>query len=120
MTSSARRYLRRRRRVLYGRLLQQPREPAVLEDPALRLAMRAVRHHVVLIEDRLEDRLAARARLALVRGHARRLRELLRQRELDLVLVDVDHAPELGHHRLAQRLRLALGEVVAALERRQL
>src|SRR4051812_18127936 len=68
-------------------LLQQPGEPAVLEDAAVRLVLRAVRHDVVLVEDRLEHGAAARARLALVRVDLRRLRVLLGQREIDLLLV---------------------------------
>src|SRR3954466_12064965 len=57
-------------------LLQQPREPPVLEDPPLGLAVRAVGHHVVLVEHRLQHGVAARARLPLVRVHAGGLREL--------------------------------------------
>ena len=48
------------------RLLQQPRQPAVLEHAPLGLAVRAVGDHVVLEVDRLQRRGAARARLALV------------------------------------------------------
>src|SRR4051812_28291655 len=89
-------------------LLEQAREAPVLEDPALGLAVRAVGHHVVLVEDGLQDRLAAWARLALVGVDLRRLGELLRERKRDLRLVDVEHALKLGDHRLAQRLRFAI------------
>ena len=64
--------------------LEQPGQAAVLQHAALRLAFGAVAHHVVLVEDGLEHRLAARARLALVGVDARGLGELLGQRELDL------------------------------------
>src|SRR5215207_5093757 len=83
-----------------SRLFQKPGKTSVFQDPAFGLAVRAVRHHVVLVEDGLEDGLAARTRLALVGVDARRLRELLGQREVDLLLVDVQDAAELGDHRL--------------------
>src|SRR3954447_16055303 len=100
-----------------SRLLEQAGEAAVLEDATLRLALRAVAHHVVLVEDRLERGRAARAGRALVGVDARRLGELLRQRQLDGLLVVLDHSAELGDHRHAQPAGLLLGEVVAALER---
>ena len=46
-------------------ILEQPREPPVLQHPALGLARRAVAHHVVLVEHRLELVAASRARLAV-------------------------------------------------------
>src|SRR3954447_21383270 len=92
-----------------SRLLEQAGEAAVLEDAALRLALRAVAHHVVLVEDRLEGGLAARAGLALVRVDPRGLGELLRQGEPHVLLVALQHAAELGDHRLAQGRRLLLG-----------
>ena len=64
-------------------LLQQPRQPPVLEQLALGLAGRAVAHHVVLVEHRLELVAAARARLAVVAVDGERHRQLVgdRQRE---------------------------------------
>src|SRR3954468_23401407 len=99
-------------RTTRARSLEQAGEAAGLEDPTIRLTMRAVAHHVVLVEDRLERGLAARARLALVGVDPRRLGELLREGEPDRRLVGVDDAAELGHHRLAQGRGLRLGEVV--------
>ena len=51
---------------LGARLLEQPRQPAVLQHAAAGLLLRAVAEHVVLVVHRLDRRAAARARLALV------------------------------------------------------
>src|SRR5690349_6151033 len=68
-------------------LLQQPRQPPVLEHPSLGLAGRAVAHHVVLVEHRLEPVAAPGARLSVAAMHGERHRELVRQRQRKLALV---------------------------------
>src|SRR3954447_23214880 len=62
-------------------LLQEPREPAVLEHPPAGLLLRAVAHDVVLVVDGLERRAAARARLALVTMDHERHRHLVGNRQ---------------------------------------
>src|ERR1700733_8118019 len=58
-----------------GALLQQPRQPPVLEQLALGLASRAVAHHVVLVEHRFELVAAARARFAVTAVDGERHRQ---------------------------------------------
>src|SRR4051812_13587521 len=89
-----------------GRLLEQPRQPAVLQHPPAGLLLRAVRHHVVLVVHRLERRPAARARLAVVAVDLQRHRHLVRDRQLDDPLVVVYRAVQARDDRVAQRLGL--------------
>src|SRR5947209_5192943 len=96
-------------------LLEQAREPAVLEDPPLRLAGGAVRDHVLLEVDALELGAAARARLALAPVDLERHRELVGNRERNRALVVVDRRAENLDRSRSQCVRLARREVVAAL-----
>ena len=77
-----------------GGLLQQPRQPAVLEHLAARLLVRAVAHDVVLVVDGLDRRAAARARLAGLAVDLQRQRQLVGDRQLDDLLVVLERAVE--------------------------
>src|SRR4051794_18572908 len=101
------------------RLLEQARQPPVLEHAPARLLLRAVAHHVVLVVHRLEGRSAPRAGIALVAVDEERHRQLVGDRQLHDPLVVVERPVEAADDRRAQRLGLVVVEVVAALERRQ-
>src|SRR6516225_3307270 len=75
-------------------LLEQPGEPPVLQQLALRLARRAVAHHVVLVEHGLELVAAARAGLAVAPMDGERHRQLVGDRERQGRLVVGDRVAE--------------------------
>src|SRR5579875_713355 len=64
-----------------GRLLQKPAQTPVLEHLPVGLTDRAITHHVVLVEDRLQRVPAAWTRLAVVTVHRERHRQLVRNRQ---------------------------------------
>ena len=101
-------------------LLEQPRQPPILQHPPARLLLGAVTHDVVLEVDRLDRGAAARARLALAAVDLERHRQLVGDRRADHLLVVVERAAEPLADRDAQPLDLVGVEVVALLERRQL
>src|ERR687894_1821698 len=73
-------------------LLQQLRQPPVLQHPPVRLLLGAVAHDVVLEVDRLDLRAAARARLAGAAVNLERHRQLVRDGVADHLLVVVERA----------------------------
>src|SRR5258706_16097243 len=79
-----------RDRGIWTDLLEQAREPPVLQDLPAGLVLRAVRRHVVAEEDRLELGAAARTLLALLvvdlEGHRRLVAHLVRRDDLLLVV----------------------------------
>src|SRR5436305_3996811 len=102
-----------------GNLLQQPREPPVLQHPALGLAGGAVAHHVVLVEHGLEPVSAPRAGLAVATVDGERHWELVGERELQLACIGVDRTAEHPQDRGPQSVRFVLLEIRSALERGQ-
>ena len=98
-------------------LLEQAAQAPVLEHLSVGLADRAVAHHVVLVEDRLEPGATARAWFAVAAVDGQWHRQLVGDRQLQRPLVVIDRVAQGGHDRVPEEIGFGLVEVRSAPER---